>query len=288
MIPYLAQYHRTGIRKVIGTSREVVGRRKDGSTFPIEIAISEASEDGQPLYVGLVHELTERKRAEAQNAQVLKMEAVGQLSGGIAHDFNNLLTVIVGNAEIIGEKLRARPDLRQLADAIVAAGERGAELTQRLLAFGRRQTLQPVQVDGARLIEAMKPALARALRKNIHVRTEVDPDLNPVFADPSQLETAILNLALNAQDAMLDEGTLTITAENLPMEERFKEGDLDLAPGDYVLLTVTDDGVGMKPRRAAARVRAVLHHQGRREGQRPRPQHGLWLHQAVQWPRVDL
>jgi CheY-like chemotaxis protein len=147
----------------------------------------------------------------------------------------------------MGEKLRARPDLRRLADAVVAAGERGAELTQRLLAFGRRQTLQPVQVEGTRLIEAMKPALARALRKNIHVQTESDKSLHPVFADPGQLESAILNLALNAQDAMLDGGTLTITAENLAVEKQFKDGELDLAPGDYVLLTVTDDGVGMKP-----------------------------------------
>jgi PAS domain S-box-containing protein len=244
---HLEQYHRSGLSKIIGTSREVVGQRKDGSTFPMEIAVSEAREDGQPLYIGLIHDLTERKRAEDQNAQALKIEAVGQLSGGVAHDFNNLLTVIVGNAEIIGEKLRTSPDLKRLADAILAAGERGAELTQRLLAFGRRQTLQPVQVDGAALFEAMKPILARTLHNNIHVHAKIEKNLRPVFADPSQLQSAILNLALNAQDAMPNGGTLTITSENLPVEQQFKDGDLDLAPGDYVLLTVTDEGVGMTP-----------------------------------------
>src|SRR5204863_491701 len=129
---YLDNYRRTGERKIIGIGREVVGRRKDGSTFPMDLSVGEAQQEGASIFVGIIHDLTERKRTEEQLVQAQKMEAVGQLSGGIAHDFNNLLTVIVGNAEFLSDELRSRHDLQQLAESIVQAGERGAELTQRL------------------------------------------------------------------------------------------------------------------------------------------------------------
>src|SRR5204862_491980 len=129
---YLDNYRRTGERKIIGIGREVVGRRKDGSTFPMDLSVGEVREGAASTFVGIIHDLTERKRTEEQLVQAQKMEAVGQLSGGIAHDFNNLLTVIVGNAEFLADTLKARPDLKRLADAIIGAGERGAELTRRL------------------------------------------------------------------------------------------------------------------------------------------------------------
>src|SRR5436305_1725525 len=131
---YLDNYTHTGVKKIIGIGREVTGRRKDGTTFPMDLSVGEAKEDGERIFVGIIHDLTERKHTEEQLIQAQKMEAVGQLSGGIAHDFNNLLTVIVGNAEFLSEELKARHDLQRLADSIVQAGERGAELTQRLLA----------------------------------------------------------------------------------------------------------------------------------------------------------
>jgi PAS domain S-box-containing protein len=161
---YLANYQRTGVAKIIGIGREVVGRRKDGTTFPMDLSVGEAKQEGESTFVGVIHDLSERKRTEEQLVQAQKMEAVGQLSGGIAHDFNNLLTVIVGNAELVADSLRARPDLKKMADAIVAAGERGAELTQRLLAFSRRQTLQPVEIDCNRLVREMQEILTRTLR----------------------------------------------------------------------------------------------------------------------------
>ena len=179
---YLENFHRTGERKIIGIGREVTGQRKDGSIFPMDLSVGEAK-GGEAIFVGIVHDLTERKQTEAQLVQAQKMETVGQLSGGIAHDFNNLLTVVVGNAEVLSDYLRARPDLQALADAIVQAGERGAELTQRLLAFGRRQTLQPAEIDGNALVKGMEKLLRRMLSETISIRTMLEPDLWTAYAD---------------------------------------------------------------------------------------------------------
>src|SRR5258708_4155935 len=121
---YIDNFSRTGERKIIGIGREVVGERKDGTTFPMDLSVGEARQDGESIFVGIIHDLTDRKKTEEQLVQAQKMETVGQLSGGIAHDFNNLLTVIVGNAEFLSDQLKARQDLRQLADDIGRAGER--------------------------------------------------------------------------------------------------------------------------------------------------------------------
>ncbi|WP_321472567.1 PAS domain S-box protein [uncultured Paludibaculum sp.] len=244
---YLENYQRTGERKIIGIGREVVGRRKDGSTFPMDLSVGEAEQHGESIFVGIIHDLTERKRTEEQLVQAQKMETVGQLSGGIAHDFNNLLTVIIGNTELLSDKLRARPDLRQFCETVINAGERGAELTRRLLAFSRRQTLQPVNIDCRQLIEGMRVILRRTLREDIEIRTTLDNQLVPAFADAAQLESAILNLALNAQDAMPDGGTLTISATNATLDPRYQDEHPEVLPGMYVLVQITDDGVGMTP-----------------------------------------
>ena len=161
---YLRNFLQSGERKIIGIGREVVGRRKDGSTFPMDLSVGEAKQDGESIFVGIIHDLTERKLTERQLQQAQKMEMVGQLSGGIAHDFNNLLTVIVGNAEHLSEQLKSRLDLRQLADDICQAGERGAELARRLLAFSRRQLLRPRAIDCHELIASTCKLLKRTLR----------------------------------------------------------------------------------------------------------------------------
>ena len=149
---YLKNYRDTRERKIIGIGREVVGRRKDGSTFPMDLSVGEAEQEGESIFFGIIHDLTERKNTEEQLVQAQKMEAVGQLSGGIAHDFNNLLAVIMGNAELLSERLKARPDLKQYCDVIIVAGDRGSELTQRLLAFRRRQDLRPKVIDCNKLV----------------------------------------------------------------------------------------------------------------------------------------
>jgi PAS domain S-box-containing protein len=242
---YLKHFNDTGERRIIGIGREVMGRRKDGSTFPMDLSVGEAKQDGEAIFVGIIHDLTERKRTEEQLVQAQKMEIVGQLSGGIAHDFNNLLTVIVGNAEFLSEQLKSRQDLRQLSDDIGRAGDRGAELTQRLLAFSRRQILRPEALECNRLLDGMHKLLRRTVREDIEIRTMFEPDLATAFADPAQLESAVLNLAVNAQDAMTRGGRLTLSTANASLDDHYQRLHPEVAPGDYVLVAVTDDGEGM-------------------------------------------
>ncbi|WP_456620492.1 PAS domain S-box protein [Bradyrhizobium sp. P5_C12] len=245
---YIRNFVTTGERKIIGIGREVMGQRKDGSTFPMDLSVGEAKQDGSSIFVGMIHDLTERKRTEAQLIQAQKMEAVGQLSGGIAHDFNNLLTVIVGNAEHLSEQLASRGDLKRLADDICSAGERGGELTQRLLAFSRKQLLRPVETECNKLVDSMHKLLRRTLREDIEISTHFDPGLRNAFADPVQLESAILNLALNAQDAMASGGRLSISTANSSLGSGDHNAHPDVGPGEYIVIAVTDNGAGMPKR----------------------------------------
>ena len=242
---YLRNFLQSGERKIIGIGREVVGRRKDGSTFPMDLSVGEAKQDGESIFVGIIHDLTERKLTERQLQQAQKMEMVGQLSGGIAHDFNNLLTVIVGNAEHLSEQLKSRLDLRQLADDICQAGERGAELARRLLAFSRRQLLRPRAIDCHELIASTCKLLKRTLRENIEVTTAFNIDAIFAFADSSQLESAVLNLALNAQDAMAAGGRLTISTSIASLDDNDQGVHPDIESGEYAMIAVTDNGEGM-------------------------------------------
>ena len=242
---YLANYRAGGERKIIGIGREVTGRRKDGTTFPMHLSVGESQQPDGPIFVGMIRDLTERKRAEEQLVQAQKMEAVGQLSGGIAHDFNNLLTVILGNAEVLSDFLKARPDLQTMVNSIMSAAERGGELTQRLLAFSRRQTLQPTNIDCNRLVARMKELLRRTLREHISVRIETEEGLWPAFADAGQLDSALLNLSLNAQDAMPSGGSLTIATQNMTLDARYQMLHPEVPPGNYVMIAITDSGHGM-------------------------------------------
>jgi PAS domain S-box-containing protein len=244
---YITAYRKTGDAKIIGVGREVTALRKDGSTFPMDLSVGEAKQEGESIFVGIIHDLSLRKRTEAQLVQAQKMETVGQLSGGIAHDFNNLLTVILGNAEALAIRLKAREDLRHLADNIADAAERGAQLTQRLLAFSRRQILQPTIVDANALVENIQVLLRRTLREDIDLRVHIAAQ--PVFAlaDAAQLESAILNLALNAQDAMPKGGALTLTTEEVELDPDSLGPAIDVRAGRYVAVCVTDDGTGMSP-----------------------------------------
>ncbi len=244
---YLTNYLHTREAKVIGIGREAVGRRKDGSTFPMDLSIGEAQQDGGSIFVGILHDLTSRKRTEEQLAQAQKMEIVGQLSGGIAHDFNNLLTVILGNAEALSLRMKDREDVRLLADTIMTAAERGAELTQRLLAFSRRQVLQPSAIECNALVDNMRVLLRRALREDIELRVATAPLNAHAMADPAQLESAILNLALNAQDAMPNGGVITLTTAEIELDPHTLGPGFEVKPGRYVMVCLTDNGVGMGP-----------------------------------------
>ena len=192
----------------------------------------------------LQREMLEREKAEAALAQAQKMEAVGQLTGGVAHDFNNLLTAVLGSLQMI-DKRTDDPQVRRFADNARRAAERGARLTQQLLAFSRRQRLAPEPVDLPRLLSGIGDLLARAVGATVILQTRFAGNLSPAFVDPAQLELALLNLAINARDAMPDGGTLALDSFALAAVPP----DLieDLAPGNYVAIAVTDTGVGMAP-----------------------------------------
>jgi PAS domain S-box-containing protein len=248
---YIRNFLQTGERKIIGIGREVIGLRKDGSTFPMDLSVGEAKQDGESIFVGIIHDLTGRKQTEEQLRQAQKMEMVGQLSGGIAHDFNNLLTVIVGNAEHLSEQLMSRQDLQRIAGDICEAGERGAELTQRLLAFSRRQLLHPRAVDCHELLDSMRKLLRRTLRENIEIEILPSSDAILAFADRAQLESSVLNLALNAQDAMPNGGHLTLSTGGASLDDHYQTLHPEIEAGEYAMIAVTDDGVGMTAEVAA-------------------------------------
>jgi PAS domain S-box-containing protein len=195
--------------------------------------------------IAVVEDITRRREIEAQLLQSQKMEAVGQLTGGVAHDFNNLLTVISGSLHLLedsGGAARGRNDLIRRA---LEAVERGADLTQRLLAFSRTQRLQPDAIDAGKLVLGMIEILERTLGATIEIVTSQPDDLWPCETDPSQLENAILNLAINARDAMPGGGRLTIESENIELGGEYANLPAGVASGDYVVLTVSDSGEGI-------------------------------------------
>ena len=187
----------------------------------------------------------QRYRTEEQLAHAQRLDAVGQLTGGVAHDFNNMLTVISGNLQLLEADLADRPLCQEILGSALRAVGRGAELTRKLLAFARRQRLNPQSIDPRRLLHELCPILARTLGEPIKVSVDCEPESPNVFVDPSELDTAILNLALNARDAMPRGGTLYLAEREQVIENA--ESTADLAPGSYVVITVRDTGFGMAP-----------------------------------------
>ena len=205
-------------------------------------------EAGRPVrMVGAMVDVTERRKLEAQLRQSQRLEAVGHLTGGIAHDFNNLLTVIIGNAELLTDELAGTPSLKRLAELTGQAAQRGAELTNRLLAFARRQTLDPKSVDPGELASDMEHLLRRTLGEQIDIEFVRGAGLWKALIDAAQLESALLNLSINARDAMPEGGRLTIETANATLDEDYAAAHADVTPGDYVMVAVSDTGQGMTP-----------------------------------------
>ena len=188
-------------------------------------------------------EITQRKVAEDQLHQAQKMDALGQLTGGIAHDFNNLLTAVIGNLELVQQRSRGDPQIASVLQAALGAAERGTSLIQNLLTFARRKPLYPRAVEVSAVVDNVEKILKQTISPDIRLLILANPDLGPAWVDPNQLELAILNLALNARDAMPGGGTLQIACENRRVEA--SNAPPDLAAGDYVIVTVSDTGTGM-------------------------------------------
>jgi PAS domain S-box-containing protein len=224
--------------------------RKDGSIFWANAVIN-TIEDADGCLLGfakVTRDLTERRAAEERMRQAQKMEAIGQLTGGIAHDFNNLLTVVSGNIDALQRRLPKNADdsLRRLTDAALRGTTRAALLTHRLLAFSRRQPLEPKSVSVNVLITGITEMVHRTLGERIRVETVLAAGVWPTFVDSNQLESVLLNLAVNARDAMPDGGKLTIEAANVYLDEKYA-ADAEVAPGQYVGIFVSDTGTGMTP-----------------------------------------
>jgi PAS domain S-box-containing protein len=214
----------------------------------LDRGIPRFARDGQFLgLIGVLFDITDLRTAQAQLQQAQKMEAVGRLTGGIAHDFNNLLTLILGSAELLSEHKQADSDMRATAELIADAAERGAELTKRMLAFARRQPLQPAVIDVEQLVRQMEGMLRRALGEDIDIQIASGRELWKTLADPHQLESALLNLAINARDAMPSGGKLTIELINAHLDEAYAAQNDEVVPGDYVMVAVTDTGTGIAP-----------------------------------------
>src|SRR6266850_2341728 len=233
-------------RKPLVEGVDVRWKRKDGKNIIVRIsgrAILNAAGDAESFEM-IAEDTTERRALEDQLRQSQKMEAVGRLAGGVAHDFNNLLTVIKGYSELMLDQIQPADPLRSEVEEVKKAADRAAALTRQLLAFSRKQVLAPKIIDLNAVTTNVERLLQRLLGEDIDFVTALEPSLGRVKADPGQIEQVIMNLAVNARDAMPSGGKLTISTSNVTLDETFSH-DSKVAPGPYVLLSVTDTGVGM-------------------------------------------
>lgn len=250
---YITNYLGTGVKKIIGIGREVRGRRKDGTTFPLHLSVSEFSADGRRYFTGMIHDLSDRKHveealreSERRLAQAQKMEAVGQLTGGIAHDFNNLLLVITGNHELLEQQLD-RDDHKVLLKEAQDAAVLGSKLTDQLLTFARRRHMDTEVIQLNDQVVGITDMLRRTLGEHIMLSTALTPGVWPILADPGQFQSAIVNMAVNARDAMSQGGKLVVETRNIVLDGHHADFHAELTPGEYVQLSISDTGSGMSP-----------------------------------------
>jgi PAS domain S-box-containing protein len=231
--------------RLVGVSSDITERKMAEVRLrqlneTLEDRVAERTAELRQTHAAVLEEMEQRRRIEDQLRQAQKMEAVGQLTGGVAHDFNNLLMAVLANLQLLRKRLPSDPRLLHLADGAIQGAERGASLTQRLLAFARRQELSIGPIDLATLARGMMDLLGRSTGQSIRLDLNLQEDLPPANADANQLELALLNLVLNARDAMPDGGTISISLEL----REVREAD-ELAPGEYLRLAVVDTGMGM-------------------------------------------
>ncbi len=218
---------------------------KGGRLIDVEMAVHEIVYGGQDARLAILLDISGRRELEEQLRQSQKMEAVGLLAGGVAHDFNNLLTIITGYSQLLLNHLSPGDSNRIFVEQIMKAGERAAALTRQLLAFSRRQVLQPKVLDLNRLVTGLSIMLQRLIGEDVELRLELGRDLGSVSADPSQIEQVLMNLVVNSRDAMPRGGWVTIETANIDLDELYVGRHISVKPGSYVLLAVSDNGSGM-------------------------------------------
>jgi len=232
------------IRNHAGIAQTKSGARLDVLTSSAPIRAPDGKISG---IIAMMVDVTEQRQVEGRLRHVVKMEALGQLTGGLAHDFNNLLGIIVGNLDMLRDKIADRPDLVRFVDPPLKAALKGSELNNALLAFSQRQDLEPRRLEIGAVVSDVAKMLGRTLGESIVLDVQTPKDLWPIVVDPAQLSSAILHLAVNARDAMPNGGRLTLTAANVWIDEAMRRADPDLASERYVCLSVTDTGTGMAP-----------------------------------------
>ncbi len=225
----------------------LINRKKDGSLYTEDVTISPVhNQAGQIVnYVAVKHDVSREVQLEEQFHQSQKMEAMGRLAGGIAHDFNNLLTVIQVSAWLLQRQIRPEDPRWEYVQRIQETVERATNLIKQLLSFSRRQIIEPRTLSLNRTVGDLSRMLQRIIGEDIELATNLAPDLWPIRVDPSQLEQVIVNLAVNARDAMPDGGTLTIETANVVLDEAYAAYHIGARPGDHVLLAISDTGMGM-------------------------------------------
>jgi PAS domain S-box-containing protein len=241
----LERFLHTGEARILGRRMEIEALRRDGREIKVELSITELKRRDGIVFNGFIRDLTDKLTAEDRIRHAEKMEAVGQLTGGIAHDFNNILTVITGTIEILAEAVAGQPQLAAITGMIDAAASRGAELTQHLLAFARKQPLQPRETDINTLIIDTAKLLRPTLGERIEIESVFEDEVCAATVDPNQLATALINLALNARDAMPNGGKLILETGFVVLDDNYAGSNEDVRPGRYAMIAVSDTGVGI-------------------------------------------